>query len=99
VVAIVVLVFTLVIGIVYGVQDSVVAPGVSPFATAVISSMSFLFGAACSAVSGYIGMWIAVRTNVRAANAAAYTTSKEALVICLRCSTLSLSLFISSPIL
>jgi K(+)-stimulated pyrophosphate-energized sodium pump len=31
---------------------------------------SFLFGAACSVIAGYIGMWISIRTNIRTASAA-----------------------------
>jgi K(+)-stimulated pyrophosphate-energized sodium pump len=31
---------------------------------------SFLFGAACSVVAGYIGMWISIRANIRTASAA-----------------------------
>jgi K(+)-stimulated pyrophosphate-energized sodium pump len=31
---------------------------------------SFLFGATCSVVAGYIGMWISIRTNIRTASAA-----------------------------
>jgi K(+)-stimulated pyrophosphate-energized sodium pump len=31
---------------------------------------SFLFGAACSSIAGYIGMWISIRTNIRTASAA-----------------------------
>jgi H(+)-translocating pyrophosphatase len=31
-------------------------------------SLSFLLGAACSLVAGYIGMWISIRANIRTAN-------------------------------
>jgi K(+)-stimulated pyrophosphate-energized sodium pump len=31
---------------------------------------SFLFGATCSVIAGYIGMWISIRTNIRTASAA-----------------------------
>lgn len=43
---------------------------ISPFAMAVITSVTFLIGAACSALAGYAGMWVSVRANVRVANAA-----------------------------
>jgi len=33
-------------------------------------TISFLFGAACSVFAGYVGMWIAIRSNIRTANAA-----------------------------
>jgi K(+)-stimulated pyrophosphate-energized sodium pump len=44
---------------------------------------AFLLGAFCSALSGYIGMYIAVRSNVRAA-AASQKSFKDALTIALR---------------
>jgi H(+)-translocating pyrophosphatase len=31
---------------------------------------SFIFGATCSVVAGYVGMWISIRTNIRTASAA-----------------------------
>lgn len=43
---------------------------VSPFAMGLITSITFLMGAACSALAGYSGMWVSVRANVRVANAA-----------------------------
>eukprot|EP00554_Chaetoceros_debilis_P009824 CAMPEP_0194104226 /NCGR_PEP_ID=MMETSP0150-20130528/4584_1 /TAXON_ID=122233 /ORGANISM="Chaetoceros debilis, Strain MM31A-1" /LENGTH=920 /DNA_ID=CAMNT_0038791695 /DNA_START=144 /DNA_END=2903 /DNA_ORIENTATION=+ len=49
----------------------------------ILSAMGFLFGAVCSAISGYTSMWVAAQTNIRVASAArrSYT---EALVICFR---------------
>lgn len=47
------------------------------------TAISFLLGAASSAVAGLIGMWVAVRTNVRSA-AAAFRSFPEALTIALR---------------
>lgn len=46
-------------------------------------SLSFLFGAICSGLSGLIGMWISVRSNIRTASAAQSSFSK-ALTIALR---------------
>ncbi len=46
-------------------------------------SAAFVFGAICSLFSGFIGMWIAVRSNVRVANAA-QTSFSKALTIALR---------------
>jgi H+-translocating diphosphatase len=43
---------------------------ISPFAMALITSVTFLMGAGCSAIAGYAGMWVSVRANVRVANAA-----------------------------
>jgi K(+)-stimulated pyrophosphate-energized sodium pump len=41
-----------------------------------ITAIAFLFGAFCSALSGFIGMWIAVRANVRTAAAASKSLNK-----------------------
>ena len=46
-------------------------------------SAAFLFGAACSLLSGFIGMWIAVRSNIRTAQAS-QTSFSRALTIALR---------------
>ncbi len=48
-----------------------------------ITSLSFLFGAFCSALSGIIGMWISVRANIRTA-AGAHKSMNEALTTALR---------------
>ena len=50
---------------------------------AFITSISFLIGANCSALSGYAGIWVSVRANVRVA-AAARKCYNEALQICFR---------------
>src|SRR6266496_5057309 len=47
------------------------------------TSLAFLLGAACSAVSGFIGMYISVKSNLRTA-AAAQRSLKEALNVSLR---------------
>ena len=47
-------------------------PGAS--ALALYTTVAFLFGAACSGVSGIIGMWVAVRSNIRVASAARQST-------------------------
>jgi K(+)-stimulated pyrophosphate-energized sodium pump len=47
------------------------------------TTISFVLGAACSLVAGYVGMWISIRTNVRTA-AAARTTLNGALQAALR---------------
>ena len=36
---------------------------------AIIMSVSFLLGACCSAISGYAGIWVSVRANLRVAAA------------------------------
>ncbi|HZA60961.1 MAG TPA: sodium-translocating pyrophosphatase, partial [Actinomycetota bacterium] len=47
-------------------------------------SVAFVLGAAFSAVTGFAGMWLAVRGNVRVANAARETGLKRALTIAFR---------------
>src|SRR5439155_24179943 len=34
------------------------------------TTLSFVLGAACSVASGYMGMWVAIRSNIRTASAA-----------------------------
>ena len=46
-------------------------------------TVAFVLGAVCSALSGYIGMYISIRANVRTAHAAR-TNLSQALVIALR---------------
>ena len=50
---------------------------------AFITSISFLIGASCSAISGYAGIWVSVRANLRVA-AAARNDYNKALQICFR---------------
>ena len=47
------------------------------------TTLSFLLGAACSVIAGYIGMWISIRSNIRTASAAR-TSLNDALRIALR---------------
>ena len=51
--------------------------------TAFRVTLSFLAGAACSAIAGYIGMFVSIRANLRAA-AAAMTSLNRALQLALR---------------
>lgn len=55
----------------------------SVFGMAVITAISFLIGAVCSAIAGYAGIWVSVRANVRVASAARNDYNK-ALQICFR---------------
>lgn len=41
----------------------------STFSMSMIMSFSFLIGACCSAISGYAGIWVSVRANLRVAAA------------------------------
>ncbi|KAH7617755.1 hypothetical protein Ndes2526B_g07622 [Nannochloris sp. 'desiccata'] len=59
------------------------AAGISRFTLALLTSVSFMLGAGCSAIAGYVGMWVSVRANVRVAGAAR-RSAREALVVALR---------------
>ena len=40
---------------------------------ALYTTVSFLFGALCSGIAGYMGMWVSIRTNIRVAAAARHS--------------------------
>jgi Na+/H+-translocating membrane pyrophosphatase len=44
--------------------------GIGSFGLALFTATTFLMGAFCSAISGYAGMWVSVRANVRVTSAA-----------------------------
>lgn len=48
-----------------------------------VAAAGFVAGAVCSAISGYVSMWVAAQSNIRVA-AAGRRTYGEALVICFR---------------
>lgn len=50
---------------------------------ALYTTVSFLFGALCSGIAGYMGMWVSIRTNIRVA-AAAQNSLNAALQTALR---------------
>jgi K(+)-stimulated pyrophosphate-energized sodium pump len=56
---------------------------VSRWTEGLMTSVAFLVGAFCSGLAGYIGMFIAVRSNVRTA-AAAQNSLKDAITVSLR---------------
>jgi K(+)-stimulated pyrophosphate-energized sodium pump len=56
---------------------------VSQWTEGLMTSIAFLVGAFCSGLAGYIGMFIAVRSNVRTA-AAAQRSLKDAITVSLR---------------
>eukprot|EP00727_Mastigamoeba_balamuthi_P009859 m51a1_g5496 putative pyrophosphate-energized membrane proton pump 3-like (775) ;mRNA; f:343564-346524 len=64
------------------------------FAMACVTVTAFLLGALCSGFSGWAGMWISVRSNVRA-SAAAHRSSDEAIKTCLRGGAFSGMLIVS----
>ncbi len=66
----------------------------APMILAVCTTGSFIAGAACSLIAGYIGMWVSIRTNIRTASAAR-TSLNDALRIALRGGAVS-GLFVTS---
>src|SRR5215475_2806851 len=59
------------------------ADPVPPLQMAFWTTLSFVLGAACSVIAGYIGMWVSIRTNIRTASAAR-SSLNDALRIALR---------------
>ena len=59
-----------------------VAAGVTRGSFACLTTVAFVLGAGCSALSGYVGMWVSVRANARVAGAAR-RSSREALLLSL----------------
>ncbi|MFN3386641.1 MAG: sodium-translocating pyrophosphatase [Candidatus Thermochlorobacter sp.] len=58
-------------------------PVQNPVALALWTMLSFVIGAACSVISGYIGMWVSIRANIRTA-AAATRSLNDALTVALK---------------
>eukprot|EP00249_Psilotum_nudum_P022394 c28502_g1_i1 orf=319-2730(-) len=59
------------------------ASGIDRLTSAYMTVAAFLFGAICSGIAGYIGMWVSVRANVRVSSAAR-RSAREALQVALR---------------
>ena len=79
-------ILSIVTAVLLGVLLGAIAPPVGEVSAAELAwrtSVAFLVGAACSAVAGFIGMWISVQANLRTA-AAATRSLKEALQVSLR---------------
>jgi K(+)-stimulated pyrophosphate-energized sodium pump len=73
-----------VIFVLYGfVRTPSPADPVPPLQLAFWTTLSFVFGASCSVVAGYVGMWVSIRTNIRTASAAR-SSLNDALQIALR---------------
>lgn len=49
----------------------------------IVAALGFCFGAVCSAIAGYVSMWVATLSNIRVASAARRSYG-EALVLCFR---------------
>ncbi len=62
-------------------KNSTLWESISTPVMAIFISFSFLLGAFCSAISGYAGLWVSVRANVRVA-AAARTCYDKSMKIC-----------------
>jgi len=58
-------------------------PVKNPIALAFWITLSFVLGAACSMIAGYVGMWVSIRANIRTASAAR-TSLNGALQVALR---------------
>ncbi len=101
-IAILALVGAVVIGIVLGMLtqlSGVTASGVdSPTGVGIRTAISFLIGAFCSGISGYIGMQVAVRANIRVASAARRSLG-DALMVSMRGGAVSGFLVISLSLL
>ena len=59
------------------------ADPVPPLELAFWTTLSFVLGALCSVIAGYIGMWVSIRSNIRTASAVR-TSLNDALRIALR---------------
>ena len=73
-------VIAIIIGIVVAVLGSENVPGYTSFDIGWRTSVAFLVGAICSGAAGFIGMYIAVKSNVRCA-AAAQKSLEEAVKV------------------
>jgi len=61
-------------------------------------TLSFVFGALCSVIAGYVGMWVSIRSNIRTAHAA-LSSLNDALRIALRGGAVSGLLVVSMSLL
>ncbi|HWP60332.1 MAG TPA: sodium-translocating pyrophosphatase [Candidatus Acidoferrales bacterium] len=59
------------------------ADSVPPLKLAFWTTLSFVFGALCSVVAGYVGMWVSIRANIRTAAAVRHSLN-DGLRIALR---------------
>ena len=77
------IVIAVIIGVLVGVLGGTEVKGLSPLDIGWRTAVAFLVGALCSGLAGFIGMYIAVRSNVRCA-AAAQKSLTEAVTVALR---------------
>ena len=59
------------------------ADPVPPVQLAFWTTLSFILGAACSVIAGYVGMWVSIRANIRTASAVRFSLN-DGLQIALR---------------
>jgi K(+)-stimulated pyrophosphate-energized sodium pump len=76
-------VIAIIIGVLVGVLGGTEVEGLSPLDIGWRTAVAFLVGAFCSGLAGFIGMYIAVKSNVRCA-AAAQKSLTEAVTVALR---------------
>jgi K(+)-stimulated pyrophosphate-energized sodium pump len=76
-------VIAIIIGVLVGVLGGTEVHGLSPLDIGWRTAVAFIVGALCSGVAGFIGMYIAVKSNVRCA-AAAQKSLTEAVNVALR---------------
>src|SRR5881397_312945 len=74
-----------------------IAAGLTPVKLALTTTFAFLFGALCSGVAGVIGMYVAVRANIRTASAARSSLNR-ALQIALRGGAVSVLFVVAMPL-
>ena len=92
---------SLVAAVLIGVLLGAIAPPVGGYSGTELAwrtSVAFLVGAACSAIAGFVGMWISVQANLRTA-AAATQSLKAALQVSLRGGAVSGLLVVSLSLL
>ncbi|MFC1980763.1 sodium/proton-translocating pyrophosphatase, partial [Chloroflexota bacterium] len=77
------IVIAIIIGVLVGVLGGTEVKGMSAVEIGWRTSVAFLIGALCSGIAGFIGMYIAVKSNVRCA-AAAQISLTEAVNVALR---------------
>ncbi len=73
-------------------------PGINAFGVAWRTALAFMTGAICSGVAGFIGMYVAVRSNVRCASAS-QRNLREALLVALHGGAVSGFLVVSLSLL
>lgn len=96
-IAAIAVVTSIIIGIIIGIVGNETMQ-LDPFSAGWMTSVAFLAGALASGISGYIGMLVAVRSNVRTA-AAARRSLGEALTVALRGGAVSAFLIIALSIM